>query len=314
MGMKFHAPSPWESIQKAAEGARAFVAVPFIGKGAAKMLPVSTGSVLVTRFTRESVKAGQVDPREVIKLIRRGVGVFNRPDLHAKVYVFPRRAFIGSANVSRTSAGLVEACLETTDRQTIFEAREFVRSLSSDLVTLEYAKSFVSLYPKDGERYFGVPLRARKAALADSGRFWVSPVERVEFSAEEQEAARLGRVKARKALSESAGRTLVELAWHGRHEFRPGDWVLRRFNAGRGFQFECPERVVYVQPVNGGGGRRRIVFLERMKWQRDLSSAVIRTSHKELVAKLCFEGDRPRRLVSERDISRIRRLWKAFRS
>lgn len=85
MTLKFHAPHPWPQIKKYAAKQKSWVAVPFLGKGSAIDLPITEGSVLVTRFNRESIKAGQVNPSEVLKLINRGVQVYNYSSLHAKV-------------------------------------------------------------------------------------------------------------------------------------------------------------------------------------------------------------------------------------
>lgn len=315
MVIKFRAPSPWQSIKAAAQESRAYVAVPFLGKGAATMLPISSGSVLVTRFTQEAVKAGQVDPREVVKFIRSGVSVFSQADLHAKIYIFPRRIFVGSANVSKTSEGLMEACIETTEPSVVAQAREFVRSLASDLVTLEYAKSLIGMYPEDGERYLGVPKKTARERAADIERFWVSTVEDVSFTAEVRRADRVGSKIAKKVMTGGADTSLEKLLWHGLVPFRLGDWVLSRFKVGRGYKFDCPERVIHTESVPDSDDGASIIYLERIKKQGSLSSTELRASHKELVSKLCFPGDdEPRRLTSARDVAAVKQLWSAFRA
>lgn len=313
MGIKFHAPTPWIAIGNSANGVKAHIAVPFLGKGAATMLPIAPGSVLVTRFTRDAVKGGQVDPREVIKFIRRGVTVFNQPDLHAKVYVFPRKAFVGSANVSKSSENLIEACLETSEIALVRQAREFVRSLDSDLVTPEYAKSLTSLYPTEGERYFGTPNKNRKAKEAEEGKFWVTPVTEVVFSAEAKKANRKGKPQAVSALTDKSSYTL-DTIHQAEQQFQKGDWLLQRLSNGRGFIFECPARIVHLEMFAGPSGQEQLVYVEKPKRQRDISSTVIRSSLKELVKKICFPANSNRQLKSAKDIAQIKRLWSAFRA
>jgi hypothetical protein len=58
------------------------------------------------------------------------VEVHSVENLHAKVFVAGARALVGSTNVSFTSAtGLVEALLETSDREPVRQCRDCVKSL-----------------------------------------------------------------------------------------------------------------------------------------------------------------------------------------
>ena len=50
---------------------------------------------------------------------------------------------MGSPNVSKTSQGLSEACIETTDLGLINDAKSYVKELCGDLITAEFAKSLI---------------------------------------------------------------------------------------------------------------------------------------------------------------------------
>jgi len=105
---------------------RAYVAVPFLGRGAARRLPLRRGDVLITKFDLAAVRAGLVNPREVVAFIKRGVEVHSVANLHAKVYVFGRTAFVGSANVSASSEdSLIEAGCQVTSLDVVAECRAF---------------------------------------------------------------------------------------------------------------------------------------------------------------------------------------------
>lgn len=314
MATKFHAPSPWPEIKAVSKNAKAYIAVPYLGKSASAMLQVAKGSVLITRFTKDAVKAGQVDPREVVKFIRKGVSVFNRADLHAKIYVFPRRAFIGSANASRTSEEKIEACIETTDPAIIRQAKEYVRSLDSDLVTLEYAKSMVDLYPKDGERYFGAPQKTAQQSTQDQTLFWLCPVQEGDIDDEAKQADRTGSKVAKAAMAKDKSTRLSKTFSEGSVPFNEGDWILNRKKVGQGFEFECPGRVVHVARYKVKNGSEAIVYLEHPKRQKSISSTEIRKGHQELVAKLCYPTESERKLRSASDVAKVMRLWSAFRA
>lgn len=113
MTPKLDTSGAWSRLRSLARTDQAFCAVPYFGTGASKQLPLKPGSCLVVRFDRSSVQSGQVNPKEIIRLIKRGVDVHACANLHAKVFVFGNTAIIGSTNVSTASEHhLIEACVE----------------------------------------------------------------------------------------------------------------------------------------------------------------------------------------------------------
>src|SRR5580704_12654880 len=96
----------WPQLTKAARGSRrrCVVAVAYFGKGASRLLPLAKGSRLVVDASERSVGSGQTCPADLIRLVKRGVAVYSVPNLHAKVFVLGRTAYIGSPNVSNRAA------------------------------------------------------------------------------------------------------------------------------------------------------------------------------------------------------------------
>lgn len=110
----------------------AFVAVPFVSADAVRLLPLLKKSVLVACINAASARAGHVSPRDLVAMHRRGVQLFDNPHLHAKVYVFPRAAVIGSSNISKSSRyNLEEACVLIRKPDLVREARELVKRLAT---------------------------------------------------------------------------------------------------------------------------------------------------------------------------------------
>jgi len=311
MATTFHGPSPWPRIRELADKAKAHVAVPYLGKGAAALLPIAPGSVLVTRFTPEAVKSAQIDPREVVKLIDRGVSVFSDNTLHAKVYVFAKRAIIGSANVSRHSESLHEACIETTDADVVRSARNFVKSLVSDLITPEYAKSLFDLYPKDGERFFGAPRGKSSRGLQARSKVWVVPVYNQEWSTEAQKADRAGSKQAKAELKDASRGKLSKLHWESKVPFEPNDWAIWRHARGSGFEFEPPSRIVYIHQVPDS--HEYIIYGEQPKRTKALFSKFVRQELSDHAVALTFKGDDHRLIRSATVAASALRLWPAFR-
>jgi hypothetical protein len=271
--IKFHAPNPWIEIKKWAPKQKSLVAVPFLGKNAANLLPIISGSILVTRFNDETIKSGLVSPIEIIKFLKRGIKVHSWPDLHAKVYVFGKRAFVGSANVSKSSQSLSEACIETNDMQVVKEAREYIASLTSNLVTLEEAKSKLALYPKDGERLFGV-----KASKGIQRRVWIVPLEINVFYTDEQMDAMNRGVPIAKKKSLDTSKFKIDGFIHDDDRLMVGDWIIQRFKYKSGFLFECPAKIIYLEPV--GGSKSNFIFLDKPKSM----SIALPLSHLSLVS------------------------------
>jgi hypothetical protein len=125
----------WKSLTASAKAARkpAFVAVAYFGQGASKLLPLGAGSRLIVDASENAVKSGQTHPADLKKLQSSGVVIYSYASLHAKVYAFDGFAFVGSANASNRSSGiLTEAVVKTSDQAVVRSAKTFVRDLCRD--------------------------------------------------------------------------------------------------------------------------------------------------------------------------------------
>src|ERR1700738_4827401 len=125
----------WKSLTTSAKAARkpSLVAVAYFGQGASKLLPLRAGSRLVVDASEGAVKCGQTHPADLKKLQKRGVVIYSYQSLHAKVYAFESFAFIGSANASNRSSGiLTEAVVKTSDQAVVRGAKDFVKGLCLD--------------------------------------------------------------------------------------------------------------------------------------------------------------------------------------
>lgn len=116
-----------EQIKKTGRSQQIFAAIAYVGLDATKIMPLRRGDVLVCNASDAAIKQGSTSAVALEKFMRRGVRIFNEPNLHGKVVVFPKKAFVGSANVSRRSKDvLFEAVVETAAPRVIASARKFV--------------------------------------------------------------------------------------------------------------------------------------------------------------------------------------------
>ena len=132
---------PWERITKRVKAAkgrakpaerRVLAAIAYVGVAAPRLLPLKRGDILVCDAEPWRVRAGSTSAHALETFFNRGVRIYSHRELHAKVVVLHRRAFVGSSNASTNSRdNLDEATLETTDTAAVRDARNFVEAMSS---------------------------------------------------------------------------------------------------------------------------------------------------------------------------------------
>jgi hypothetical protein len=304
MGIEF-VEQPWRRLQELAGRHLGIVAVPFLGKAAAKLLPLQEGSVLVTRMNITAVRQGLVDPREVFKLIRCGVNVYDCANLHAKVYVFGARAVVGSANVSTTSAqGMIEACYETTDKTAVASARAFVMRHASAAIGDTAVKKMFDAYPGERIGGFGGGEREPPAALP---RMWVLPTSDIDLNELAVIADQMGRTIARPKLTEGRAWSLDRFDWRGPgwKRVKEHDLLVCRWGASRRYQFDAPARVLHIEPYRGGA----VLQLEcRPRLAQRATTEVRRRMGADAEAFL-FSGESGRMVRDPTAVNAFEKLW-----
>lgn len=323
MAIKLLYPRPWDAIQLRASRQKAFVAVPFIGKGAAELLPIPAGSVLVTRFSEAAVRAGQVDPTEILKFLTNNVKVHADHRLHAKVYVFGRTCFIGSANASNSSRKLIEACLQCTDPAIVKGARAMVVGLTGNLLTAEYVRSLIKFYP--GERPLGAVMRQDAApddetstsdnksdTVGGGARVWVTPLYSKEWRADALAVDRVASKDAQAMIDPSKHR-IIKANWDIKPSFSVGDWIVtRNGEQRRNFKVEPPARVISIHHVSRKGGY--LVYGERPKKMRARGVAAVERSLGSAADLVLYSG-LDNRLIRKGQVARaVLQMWSAFRA
>ena len=228
------------------------------------MLPLQSGSVLVTRFEKSAALAGQLCPDEVISWLKSGVRVFNDPALHAKIYVFGAYALIGSSNASKTSRDrLKEACVETNDITIVKGARRFVTELMLDEVDIESARAMKRFYrePK------GYPMESKQGRKSNRQQqridhlaerpLWLMPtypMKRVSPTLER--AGELAEQSAASRIADNSTTNVDTFYCNERHRkhFEVGDIVLVRYrDAESGVdEVEPPSKIVAIRKAHGG--------------------------------------------------------------
>jgi hypothetical protein len=258
----------WQTITRLArKTSSAKVAVAYFGQGASKLLPLKAGSVLVVDLSKTAVRCGQTCPDEIIKLLRKGVEIHSCSNLHAKVFVFGRRALVGSANASKHSEqGLIEAVVETTDAETVGSCKAFVDSLRGEHVDLDYARRLAKIYKP--------PKFAGKAASQTPRHapLWAVPLILEEWEPEDNKVFESNKILAEKKLKDQKRFRLDSYLWTGAGFRRPlqvGELILQVIKeAPKRVMLTPASRVILIRRYDTKDGKRMMVFLRTPKIRR----------------------------------------------
>lgn len=288
-------------------------AAPYFGSGATDLLRLRKGNILVVKFDREAIGSGQVDPREIVKAVKKGVEVHSCSNLHAKIYVFGGTAIVGSANVSRHSdRHLLEACVETTDKKVVTSAKRFVRSLLGDAVGLDFAHKMIPFYRPPKRPMKGAARITSKRRTPTHSELWlVSLVEEswqdVDYDQEEK-----GRATAKRAIKNPRTFELQDFQWSGGtmpSRYKVGQRAIQCTKTENGSVLVSPpSRIVSVRRYTVKKQKRAIVFLESpKKYRRRQLSAVLRALGRS--AKSLGNPRRTKQLRNPELVYALGRVW-----
>lgn len=161
----------WKTLTERIKTARHVdAAIAYFGHNGATLFRLRRGDRLVVDMSTPTVRAGGTDPYEVEKLIRRGVQVFTRRNLHAKIVIADNSVVSGSANISKRSQQVLdEAAILTSEAVAVRRARGFVDRISTEPVRPGYLEKCKRLYaPSRGPGLRG-PREESRAPMPSSG-------------------------------------------------------------------------------------------------------------------------------------------------
>lgn len=261
----------WAALRKTFGGGRkAQVAVAFLGKGSFVRLKLKKGSTLVVNAGLEAVRSGQTDPRELLKYVRAGVRVYSQGQLHAKVFVIGRVAYVGSANVSFNSEHrLIESVTSFSDSRAVNQARQFVMDLATERLGPEALKELQAQYREPKLQLLGA--RAKRTAAADGEVSLAVSLVTKDWSDEALAAERQGSPKAQKRLRSSRDFRLEDFQFTGEANLQR--LTLRRYvyqvvQTGKIKYLHPGGRIVHVERFHDRGRPAAIIYLELPRRRR----------------------------------------------
>jgi hypothetical protein len=199
-------------------------------------------------------------------LLHRGVSVYSVPNLHAKVFVVGRTAYIGSTNVSKNSAEeLIEAAVRTTEPGVVSRAREFVNDHCLHELTPELLKQLAVLYRPPQVPGGGKWRPKDTSSRPTLPRLLLVQLELVDLSKHEQQLHDKGLVVAKKRRKHPRSWAMDDFRHYGKNSYMPGDVVIQVTDEGnRRVMVSPPGNVIHVLPPRQDGNRTvSFVYLER---------------------------------------------------
>ncbi len=268
------------------------VAVAYLGKDGSKLLPLKKGDGLVVDMSIATVKAGSTNPYEIEKFIKRGVQVFSRRNLHAKIIISDKQALIGSANISKNSRdNLDETAILTNDLITIQRARNFINQICLEPVRHEYLKECINIYKTPRIHNPPPPPPPKHAKLRIVGL-----MDYADFPEREIESYEKSEKKAIKLLKSKEQSVLENFHWSHKpkmaDELEQGDWIIQCIkHSDKSISVYPPAQLILIDHYfrDKENGKERYVFhLESPKngqaidWNifRKKMNAILSTSKK----------------------------------
>jgi hypothetical protein len=287
----------WREINaRVNNGKTVKAAVAYLGQKGSELLPLKNGDHLVIDMSLGTVRAGVTDPREVRKLMNKGVKVFSRGSLHAKFIIIDKTLIASSANISNNSNNkLDEVGIVTTDSTAIRRALEFFEKLCTEPVREQYLKACIKAYkPQPFDR----GKQSQKSGRIRQAKLWfISGIKDINPSEKEKKSIETVEKKAEKKLKNPDKTSVAWIQYARRpkylNDIQPGDWVVKCTSDGSSQYVSAPEQALSEDIRIASSGNKYYMFMtESPDAGETLSLSVFRRRIRSLMPAL--DRDKPR--------------------
>lgn len=312
--------SLWDELAFRVKSSRKVkAAVAFVGNGGADLLPLKKGDTLVVNLGLQTVKQGATSPKEIQRLIKRGVKVFTRSNLHAKFFICDGGLLVGSANISNNSQkALDEAASLTTDKAALRRAADFFDKLCTEPVRPDYLKLCLETYRPPVFSVVGKADKSvRQKRVVEAKLWFIGGLRYYDIPSSEVERAEDIQEKAESRLQQSKGThaDYIHNAIKPRYfdDIRVGDWIVTCIAESDGQRFvHSPQQVLGHESYSRGNGKRRYLLLsEAPDRGQSMPLSQFRRHIRGTLPKLDTERPRTMAITSIEIADSILSLWTA---
>jgi hypothetical protein len=309
----------WNEIQtRLTSKRRVRAAVAYFGSGGAALLKLKRGDILVVDMSIGAVRQGITNPRDIRKLIRRGVKVFTRGSLHAKFLMIDDTLIASSANASHNSKeSLDEAGIITTDAAALRRASKFFDDLCTEPVREEYLKKCIAEYrpPRFKPAVEGQRTGAKRSRRVIEAKLWfvsglvaLNLTEEAQNSIEKIESRNVKRLMRPDASEVSwiRYRKLPKLL----RNIRIGDWVVDCMKDGTSRHVGPPMQFLGMDKwVSSRGTQYSMLMLETPSVGESVTLGEFRQRVASFLPNLNRANPRTTAIADDESADRILRLW-----
>lgn len=309
----------WNELRERAKTSKSVkAAVAFLGNGGADLLPLKKGDTLVVNLGLQTVRQGATSPKEIQRLIRRGVVVFTRSNLHAKFFICGKSLFVGSANVSKNSQNVLEeAGALTSEIAAIRRATDFFDKLCTEPVRPEYLKLCLRAYrPPRFSRQTKLSRTLGQKRIIEAKLWFMGGLVYSELAEKEKRRADeiVEKVEKKLIKTKSTHVDYSHFSYKPRFfkQIRTGDWLVNCIldkQAGRR-EVCCPRQVIGQTSVPAKGGKRKYLLLsEAPDKEQVIPLGRFRKKVRKILPRLDNESPRTSPIVNTKAADLILSLW-----
>ena len=251
----------WKEVAKRAKVARQRkAAIAYVTKD---HIGFQAGDVLVVDASKRAIASGQTDAPLLRELNRNRVAVYSQEGLHAKVMLLGNYSVVGSANMSASSGGLIEAAVISDDVVVASGVELFISQVATKKARLKsgHIEALCKIdVVRTGWTKGGGNSKRKKKIRPLGNRTWIVGIKELLRDPPPEEQKHIDRAYA--DLNERLEAEEEEYEW------------VRWGKTGR-FAKECREGDTLIQIFNRRNGTRRVtcgvpVLLKRRepKWLR----------------------------------------------
>lgn len=263
--MKLLTENIWDTITRSVKKRKLnYVAVAYFGSDGANLLPLKKGDILVVDASEKTVRNGSTDPKALHILLDKGVRIYSKERLHAKVMVLGDTVFVGSTNVSTNSKYLLhEAVINSNEPDIVQQCKNYILNLPKKELDGKQLKSLLEIYSPPKEF-----LGKKKYRVANS-QFRLFPLEihRSGFSEGITEFLKQGKKKAIEEISSDEKLEVIEVDLD--ETTASLEFILQVENRKNDYFIYPPSEVIHKEIISNKN--IAIIFLASKKGERGVS-------------------------------------------